>query len=117
MSRNQGDCKDLCIKRVAFEIKYEKGYRFIDRIGEALIEIEERLPRWIPQEISPTRGLIDKPGSKMNATFDAYRIAITQEDLSNQKEIAIDGEKLIKILLEKFQIQKLHRKRTHNTFS
>lgn len=67
-------------EKLAFELRYAKGHRYLDRCGETLIEIEEKLPKWIPQEINPSGGLLANLEKDISFSFDSYRLAATQEN-------------------------------------
>jgi hypothetical protein len=66
--------------RVVFELRYAKGHRYLDRCGETLIEIEEKLPGWVPQEISPSRGSLINLDKDISFTFSSYKLDASQNN-------------------------------------
>ena len=67
-------------EKIVFELRYAAGYRYLDRCGETLIEIEERLPGWIPQEIKPSGGQLVNLDKDISFSFDSYRLNASQEN-------------------------------------
>ena len=66
--------------RVVFELRYARGHRYLDRCGETLIEIEEKLPGWVPQEISPSRGSLINLEKDIQFNFSSYKLDASQNN-------------------------------------
>jgi hypothetical protein len=67
-------------EKLVFELRYAKGHLYLDRCGETLIQIEQKLPQWIPQEINPSGGLLANLDKDISFRFDSYRLGATQEN-------------------------------------
>jgi hypothetical protein len=96
-------------EQAILEIRYLKGYRYLDRCGETLIEIEEKLPNWVPSEISPTRGVLVDMDNNLTLSFDCAAFNIKQEDREGTERLAENAKALIKIVFSNFGISNLNR--------
>ncbi len=67
-------------ERIVFELRYAAGHRYLDRCGETLLEIEEKLPDWVTQEISPSRGSLVNLAKNIVFNFNSYKIDAGQDD-------------------------------------
>jgi len=75
--------KPKLVKQV-FEGRYEKGYRYLDRCGEAMLILEEVLPTetgkvWMPEDIAPTGAKLKCPDLEMSVAFDSYHLVVDQD--------------------------------------
>jgi len=67
-------------EKIVFELRFASGHRYLDRCGETLIEIEERLPDWVPQEISPSRGSLANLSKNIVFNFNSYKLDSGQDE-------------------------------------
>lgn len=68
------------LNKVMFELRYAHGYRYLDRCGETILEIEQRAPGWIPREISPSGGGLVNLEKDIVFTFSSYKLDAGQDD-------------------------------------
>lgn len=69
------------ISKMSFNVNYVKGYRYLDRCGESMIQLEEALgPEWLPEEMKPTGGKLKNQTRQMVAEFDSGQLSVTQEN-------------------------------------
>ncbi len=66
-------------EKIVFELRYAGGHRYLDRCGETLIEIEQKLPDWVPQEINPSRGSLLNLAKDMAFNFNSYKLDAGQD--------------------------------------
>lgn len=69
--------------RQVFEARYEKGYRYLDRCGEAILILEELLPTitqstWMPEEIAPAGARLKCPELDLLIFFDTSSLVVDQ---------------------------------------
>lgn len=79
--------KDLLLQKIVFEARYKQGYRFLDRCGETMIEVENKIEGWIAGEAVPTGGYMVNEAENMFFTFNSSKLDIAQHyaDISNYK--------------------------------
>jgi hypothetical protein len=73
-------------EKVVFELRFAHGHRYLDRCGETLLEIENRLPEWFPQEISPSRGALVNLSKDMVFSFNSYKLDASQDNPKETKD-------------------------------
>jgi hypothetical protein len=67
-----------------FEARYERGYRYLDRCGDAIVVLEEALPKvsggavWMPEEIAPKGARMKCPEHEITLVFDSARLGLDQ---------------------------------------
>ena len=58
-------------------IRFDQGYRFLDKCGEAVIKLENTLdPGWIPGELKPTGGNLRNYTLGLGTTFDTHSLSV-----------------------------------------
>lgn len=62
---------------LAFEVRYNYGYSYLDRCGQTLIDIERAKPDWVAGDVNPQSGTIQNPKKNYVVAFDAKRFAIS----------------------------------------
>ncbi len=73
------------------EIRYERGYRYLDRCGEAMLILQELLPSetqktWMPDEIAPSGARLKCPDLDTMVYFDSARLVVDQNPASGTDE-------------------------------
>lgn len=72
--------------KIIFELRYAQGHRYLDRCGETFVEIENRAPGWIPQEVSPSRGALVHLDKEILFSFNSYKLDAAQDHPKDTKE-------------------------------
>lgn len=78
---------DLLLQKIVFEARYKQGYRFLDRCGETMIEVENKIKGWIAGEAVPTGGTMVNEAENMFFNFNSSKFDLAQHyaDISNYK--------------------------------
>lgn len=68
-----------------FEARYEKGYRYLDRCGDAMCILEDILSKdtgrvWMPDEMKPTGARMKCPETETVVVFDSSHLVVTRGD-------------------------------------
>lgn len=87
------------LRRHVVEIRFDKGYRYLDRCGEAMLILEELLPRetrrvWMPEQIVPSGAILKCPELDLTVTFNTFHLVLNREDFQISADL-IDIVKLI----------------------
>lgn len=74
----------LKLTKQVFEIRYEHGYRYLDRCGEAMLVFEDVLPDvtgrvWMPEEIVPSGAKLKCPELDVVMVFDSTRLIVDHD--------------------------------------
>lgn len=105
----------LKLTRNIFEARFEQGYRYLDRCGNAMILLEKGLPGvtdnrvWMPQEMVPTGARIKCPELDITLTFDAYRLCVDQNPVDVECPFDLISKYALDTVVTKFIIQKVTR--------
>ena len=61
-------------------IRFVKGYRYLDRCGEAMVRIEDLDEHWVPGEVAPTKCVMNnfKLGLKLTAQSEFMQVEQTE---------------------------------------
>jgi hypothetical protein len=98
-----------------FEARYEHGYRYLDRCGDAMIIFEQALPAisnnkiWMPEEMVPTGARMKCPELEITLVFDAYRLCIDQNPADTPCPFEKISQYTFATLCSKFEINKITR--------
>lgn len=76
------------LRQRIFEARYEQGYRYLDRCGDALLVLEELLADqtgciWMTSEVSPKSARLKCPELDMVLVFDARRMVLDQNPVGD----------------------------------
>lgn len=96
-------------ERVTFELRYALGHRYLDRCGETLIEIEGKLPEWIPQEVNPSGGSLVNLAKNMFFRFDSYKLGAEQDDLKSTNDFRDQVASLTDIVCKSLSLSRFIR--------
>ena len=71
------------LQKQIFEARYERGYRYLDRCGEAMLILEELLAAqtgkiWLPGEMQPQGAHLKCPELDMTVVFDTAKLGVEQ---------------------------------------
>jgi hypothetical protein len=81
--------KPVPIKKV-LEVRYERGYRYLDRCGEVMLILQDLLPSetgkvWMPEDITPNGAKLKCPELEMRIVFDTTRFVIDQSEQETEE--------------------------------
>jgi hypothetical protein len=102
------------VQRV-FEARYERGYRYLDRCGDAMLILEEALPSisdghlWMPEEMQPKGARMKCPGLDLTLVFDAYRFCLDQNPVDVDCRFEEIAEYALDTIISKFDIREFVR--------
>jgi len=68
----------LLLPKVVFEVRYKQGYRYLDRCGEMMIEIENKLENWNAREATITGCQMENRSEKMFFTCSSVKLDLAQ---------------------------------------
>lgn len=96
--------------RQTFEARYEKGYRYLDRCGEAMLILEDALPDltgkvWMPEEISPAGARLKCPELDAVVVFDASHLVVEQNPIDVSFDFAALARLVHGIVAARFDIR------------
>lgn len=103
-----------------FEARYEYGYRYLDRCGDAMIVLEQALPKvsdgaiWMPDEMAPKGARMKCPRHDLTLVFDSVRLGLDQnpaEEPCPFSEIADYAFQTVKSKFDISDIMRLGRRR------
>ena len=98
-----------------FEARYERGYRYLDRCGDAMVILEEALPEitahsiWMPEEMRPQGARMKCPDMDLTLVFDAYRLCLDQNPSDVDCSFADISKYSFDTVISKFDIRKTTR--------
>jgi hypothetical protein len=102
------------IQRV-FEARYERGYRYLDRCGDAMVILEEALPDvsdghiWMPEEMQPKGARMKCPGLDLTLVFDTNRLCLDQNPVDIDCRFEEISTYALDTIISKFAIEKITR--------
>ncbi len=95
------------LTELRLSIRFIRGYRYLDRCGEALIKLEDVLDsKWIPGEISPKGGVIRNDVLGMETTFHSEGLNVTQSGLISFEHFRDQACKIVDVLRSTFSVDK-----------
>lgn len=103
------------LKQQIFEARYEQGYRYLDRCGDAMIILEQLLGEetgclWLPKEMSPTSANLHCPDLDISIVFNAYRFVIDRTPVE-KRECDFDAlaEIVLATIVGRFDLRNMQR--------
>ncbi len=97
------------------EIRYNQGYRYLDRCGDAMVILENALPSvsagslWMPEDMSPQGARMKCPDLDLVLVFDAGRLCLDQNPAGTPCEMQDIAKYVFDTVASKFGIQKVNR--------
>ena len=99
---------DFHATQFVFTVRFDQGYRYLDRCGEALVRLENTLDRgWIPTETTPTSGQLRNYTLGLWAQFNVQFLSVIQTEFLSFKHFSDQGSKIYDILCSTFEIQRV----------
>lgn len=77
--------KTLLLPKIVFEVRYKQGYRYLDRCGEMMIEIENKLKNWNAVEATITGCQMENKTEKMIFNCSSVKLDLAQYDKKDLK--------------------------------
>ena len=76
------------LRQRIFEARFDGGYRYLDRCGDAMIILLDLLPgltkvAWLPGEVAPKGARLICPALDITVVFDTYRLIVDQMPVGN----------------------------------
>ena len=104
-------------KRVqnVFEVRFEHGYRYLDRCGDAMIILEKALPAisdnktWMPEDMTPKGARLKCPDLDLTLVFDAGKLCLDQTPTDVQCPFGNIARYAFATIASKFSIGNLTR--------
>lgn len=98
----------------AFEARYERGYRYLDRCGEALLILEESLPAetgkvWLLDQATPQGATLKCPELDTVIGFDSMHVTIDQTPVDVDFALADISAVVLAILSARFDLRSFTR--------
>ena len=91
-----------------FAVRFDQGYRYLDRCGEAVIRLEDTLDRgWIPGETIPTGGQFHNYSLGLWTQFNSSLLTVVQYEFMSHKHFADQGAKILNVLCNTFEIKRI----------
>ena len=103
------------LRQQIFEARYEQGYRYLDRCGEAMVILEPLLGEetgclWLPKEMSPTSANLHCPDLDISIVFNAYRFVIDRNPVEKAEcDFAALAETVLATIVGRFDLRKMQR--------
>lgn len=92
----------------AFTVRFDRGYRFLDLCGEAIIRLEDTLdPGWIPGETLPTGGTLHNLTLGLATRFDSLSLNVTQTEFMSFEHFLDQTCKIYEVVRCTFEIDRV----------
>lgn len=70
--------RNLLLEQIVFEARYKQGYRYFDRCGETMIEIEDKIEGWSAEGISEATARMKNEEERMFFNFGSSKLDLAQ---------------------------------------
>ncbi len=107
--------KSLKLIQNVFEARYERGYRYLDRCGDAMVILEEALPAitnnkvWMPEQMQPDGARMKCPDIDVTVSFDTYRMHVDHNPADVECPFTAISKYVFDTVVSKFDIRKIIR--------
>ena len=99
---------DLQATQFILTVRFDQGYRYLDRCGEAIIRLESTLDKgWIPGELAPTGGQLNNFTLGMGAVFNTESLTVNQTEFMSFTHFVDQGCKIFEVLRNTLEIKRL----------
>lgn len=93
------------LHELRLSIRFVRGYRYLDRAGEALVRLEDVLEKeWLPAEISPKSGNMRNDLLGMQLTFNSEGLNVTQTGVNSPPHFLDQACKIVDVLASVFEV-------------
>lgn len=96
--------KDLTLEKIVLELRYKRGYRYLDLCGQAINDLNEAFPDLDVVEASPNGSKLISRKSAMAIDFGSMLINITQDFPKSYQDFSEIAEKVVENLSSIFDI-------------
>ncbi|OAI47172.1 hypothetical protein AYO44_09980 [Planctomycetaceae bacterium SCGC AG-212-F19] len=97
----------LKVIKLAFEVRYDEGYRYLDHCGETLVRIRRHSKSWVVNSVNPQLGALNNYVEKLTLTIGNEGFTLqTDEEFDTSKAekkseaFGLEAEKLAGIILD-----------------
>jgi len=92
----------------SFAVRFDQGYRYLDRCGEAIVRLEETLDEgWIPGDINPSGGQLRNYTLGLAATFGTASLSVNQTEFMSFEHFQDQTCKVFEVLRVAFDIRRV----------
>jgi hypothetical protein len=99
---------DLHTTALVATIRFDQGYRYLDRCGEALVRLDDILDEgWIPTETTPSRGALRNYRLGMSAQFHSELMTVHQSEFISFEHFRDQACKIYEILWKTFEVKRI----------
>src|SRR5271165_2258190 len=107
--RQMAESQGLVLHHLNLTVRFLQGYRYLDRCGEALIRLEERLHEgWIPAEVSPKSGSLKNDTLGMVATFNSESLNVQQTEFVDPEHFIDQSCRAFDVICNIFEISRIN---------
>jgi len=99
---------DLKLNRVILELRYDRGYLYLDRCGRTHLKILED-PEWEFVQASPEITLLKNEKRNLALNFNPLNIRFIQEEVENLNQFKAKTSKIIPIITTELEIKTFKR--------
>ena len=75
--------KDFLLRQLVFEARYFKGYRYLDRCGETMLDIESKVEGWSARDASPQSGNMINEEKGITFSFSSNKLNLVRDRIQN----------------------------------
>jgi hypothetical protein len=97
-----------------FEARYERGYRYLDRCGDAMAVLEDMLSAemgkiWMPSEMTPKGAVLKCPEEDMTVSFDTDKLVISQRLIDEPTDMGNVAQLSLAVITGRFDLKQFIR--------
>lgn len=96
---------DLKLNRVILELRYDRGYLYLDRCGKTYLKVVEGDPGWEFVQVSPQIAFLENEERNMKLNFSHSNINFVQEEVENLNQFKAKTSKIIPIITTELEIE------------
>lgn len=97
------------VREIRATIRFVQGYRYLDRCGAAMVELENGLAEgWIPTEPSPKSGSLKNETLGMTAAFQSELMTVAQSEYISFDHFTEQACKIFDVLWQMFEIKTIN---------
>jgi len=101
---------DVKLEQVILELRYDLGYRYWDKCGETIIEINQVFPEWTWKELQPNGTLlVNQKNNRMFLLFSWEAIRLVQHEVESLNQFKIYCSEIPKIIAKCLSIENYRR--------